>query len=189
MRIAAMHSHQNGLEFIRVHKPSLWAELTSVIAAVDATDCRVPKKKAGKESTFYSQAKLREVMSREFGARDWASQRTCYEVLETHADRKKAVVSGKHPRMPYPQRDFVKERIAVEVQFGKDPIGVFDLLAKHIGFFIGNVIDVGVEILAMKALQEEMTSGVGYYEAQVHNLAREGRGVPAVPLVLIGVTP
>ncbi len=56
-------------------------------------------------------------------------------------------------------------------------------------FFVGDRIDVGVEILPMKALQEQMSSGVAYYEGELYNPIRTGRGVPAVPLVLIGVAP
>ena len=44
-----------------------------------------------------------------------------------------------------------------------------------------------VEILPMKELQSEMSSGPSYYEGELYNLIREGRGVPAVPLVLIGI--
>ena len=33
-----------------------------------------------------------------------------------------------------------------------------------------------------------MSSGVGYYEGELYDLIREGRGVPAVPLVLIGIS-
>jgi hypothetical protein len=97
--------------------------------------------------------------------------------------------SGRRPILSYNQTDFVKERVAVEVQFGKYSFVAYDLFVKHMAFYIGNVIDVGVEILAMKELQEEMASGVGYYEGELYNLIREGRGVPAVPLVLIGVAP
>ena len=43
------------------------------------------------------------------------------------------------------------------------------------------------EIIPMKALQEEMSSGVPYYEGELYNLIREGRGVPSVPLVLSGL--
>lgn len=53
----------------------------------------------------------------------------------------------------------------------------------------GDVIDVAVEILPMKELQNQMSSGVAYYEAELYNLIREGRGVPAVPLILIGIAP
>jgi hypothetical protein len=39
----------------------------------------------------------------------------------------------------------------------------------------------------MKSLQQQMSSGVAYYEGELYNVIRQGRGVPAVPLVLIGV--
>lgn len=61
------------------------------------------------------------------------------------------------------------------------------LFVKHIAFFVGDVIDVGVEILPMKELQVEMSSGIAYYEGELYNLLRQGRGSPAVPLVIIGV--
>ncbi len=63
------------------------------------------------------------------------------------------------------------------------------MISKHLAFFVGDVIDVGVEVLPMKRLQEEMSSGVPYYEGELFNLIREGRGVPAVPLVVIGIVP
>lgn len=91
--------------------------------------------------------------------------------------------------MSYNQTDFIKERVAVEIQFGKYAFVAYDLFVKHMAFFVGDVIDVGVEILPMKELQQEMSSGVAYYEAELYNLIRQGRGVPAVPLVLIGIAP
>lgn len=60
---------------------------------------------------------------------------------------------------------------------------------KHMAFHVGGQIDVGVEIVPMKAMQAEMSSGPGYYEGALFDIARQGRGVPAVPLVLIGVVP
>ena len=48
-------------------------------------------------------------------------------------------------------------------------------------------IKVGVEVLPMKALSDEMSSGPTFYEKDLNNLVRQGRSTPAVPLVLIGV--
>jgi hypothetical protein len=56
-------------------------------------------------------------------------------------------------------------------------------------FFVNDVIDLGVEILPMKELQMQMSSGPGYYEGELYNLIRQGRGVPAVPLIMIGIAP
>jgi len=203
MKIAAMHSHQNGWEFIKVHKPGLWTEIETAIAAVDASKCKVKisKEKRTKGNVFYSPREMNKAMAREFGARTWQEKRTSYWVTEDAkliertmklpaAEQKKQIQDeGRRAIQSYNQTDLVKERIAVEVQFGKYSFVAYDLFVKHMAFYIGNVIDVGVEILAMKALQAEMSSGVGYYEAELYNLIREGRGVPAVPLVLIGVVP
>ncbi len=46
-----------------------------------------------------------------------------------------------------------------------------------------------IEILPMKSLQSHMSSGVAYYEGEFYNVVRQGRGVPAVPLVIIGIAP
>ena len=83
----------------------------------------------------------------------------------------------------------MKDRVAVEVQFGKYSFVAYDLFVKHLAFYIGNRIDVGIEILPMKSLQSDMSSGVPYYEGEFYNVVRQGRGVPAVPLVVIGVEP
>jgi len=85
------------------------------------------------------------------------------------------------------QTDFVKDRVAVEVQFGKYSFVAYDLFVKHLAFYVGDRIDVGVEILPMKSLQAQMSSGVGYYEGELYNIVRQGRGVPAVPLIIIGI--
>ncbi len=109
--------------------------------------------------------------------------------LTPDEQRQEIIEAGKTPIFSYNQTDFVKDRIAIEVQFGKYAFVAYDLFVKHMAFFVGDVIDVGVEILPTKALQNEMSSGVAYYEGELYNLIREGRGVPAVPLILIGVAP
>lgn len=81
----------------------------------------------------------------------------------------------------------MKERVALEVQLGKYAFVAYDLFVKHLAFYVGDKIDVGIEILPMKSLQQHMSSGPAYYEGELYNVVRNGRGVPAVPLVIIGV--
>ena len=75
------------------------------------------------------------------------------------------------------------------MQFGKYAFVAHDLFVKHLAFFVSNIIDLGIEILPMKSLEREMSSGVPYYERDLTNVLRQGRGVPAVPLILFGVEP
>jgi hypothetical protein len=79
--------------------------------------------------------------------------------------------------------------VALEVQFGKYSFVAYDLFVKHLAFYIRDEIDVGIEVIAMKAMQAQMSSGPAYYEGELYNVVRNGRGVPAVPLVIVGVLP
>jgi hypothetical protein len=144
---------------------------------------------------------MNKAMSAAFDTREWSESRTSYWVtsdaqlirktMTMPAAQQKAEIEAASLKAiySYNQTDFVKERVAVEVQFGKYSFVAYDLFVKHMAFFVGDVIDVGIEILPMKELQQQMSSGVSYYEGELYNLIREGRGVPGVPLVLIGVAP
>ena len=108
----------------------------------------------------------------------------------TEGEQRQAIEdAGRTPIMSYNQTDFVKDRVAIEVQFGKYAFVAHDLFVKHLSFYVSDIIDVAIEILPMKELEREMSSGVPYYERDLLNVLRQGRGVPAVPLVLIGVAP
>lgn len=203
MRVVEYYSHLNGLEFLQVHKPALWKEINSVIQSLDARVCRtkVSKEIRTKDKLLYSPIAMNEAMNASFTKHNWKERRTSYWVtsdvklirktMNMPAAQQKAEIEGAglKPISSYNQTDFVKERVAVEVQFGKYSFVAYDLFVKHMAFYVGDVIDVGVEILPMKELQSEMSSGVAYYEGELYNLIREGRGVPAVPLILIGVAP
>ena len=203
MRIVSYYSHLNGLEFLQVHQPGLWAEICKVIEGVDAASCRT---KISKEirtlgHVLYSPIAMNAAMNATFRTLGWHETRTSYWVtsdarlirktMHLPAAQQKAEIeaAGLTPILSYNQTDFVKERVAVEVQFGKYAFVAYDLFVKHMAFYVGDVIDVGIEILPMKELQSLMSSGVAYYEGELYNLIREGRGVPAVPLILIGIAP
>lgn len=109
--------------------------------------------------------------------------------MPTAEQKKEIVAAGETPIFSYNQTDFVKERVAIEIQFGKYAFVAYDLFVKHLAFYIGDHIDVGIEILPMKSLQIQMSSGVAYYEGEFYNVVRQGRGVPAVPLVILGIAP
>jgi hypothetical protein len=83
----------------------------------------------------------------------------------------------------------LKDRIGIGLQFGAALSSPYELFASHIAFYLGDVIDVGIDILPMKELQAQMPSDVSCYEVELCSLKREGRGVLRLPLVLIGVAP
>lgn len=201
MKIVETYSHLNGLEYLLVHHPKLWKELQAVVSAVDS---QTAKNKISKEKTMlgkvlYSPKDMNSQFKKLLTDRGWSESRYDYWVtkdeqlirktmgLPAKEQKKMIEQAGGEAIKSYNQTDFVKQRVAVEVQFGKYSFIAYDLFVKHMAFYVGNEIDVGVEILPMKSLQAQMSSGPGYYEGALYDLIRQGRGVPAVPLVLIGV--
>lgn len=201
MKIAQIYSHLNGLEYLLVHRKRLWAEIRSVIRSVDAAACKtkVSEEKTMRGRLLYSPTAMNAEFKRLLRKKTWAESRVGYwvtrdeklirKIVAKPAAEQKAEIeaAGLSPIYSYNQTDFVKARVALEVQFGKYSFVAYDLFVKHLAFYIGDQIDVGVEILPMKSLQSEMSSGPAYYEGELFNVIRNGRGVPAVPLVVIGV--
>ena len=64
----------------------------------------------------------------------------------------------------------------------------YDLFVKRLAFYVRDEIAVGIEILAMKSMQEQMSPGPGYEGGELHNVIRNGRSIPSVPLVIDGIS-
>ncbi len=201
--MAAYYSHLNGLEYLLVHKPHLWDEIRAVLSGIDAESHRtkVSKEKRIFGKLLFAPAAMNKAIAGGFRKRGWEERRVNYFVTDDERLIRKTMLlsrseqkaeieaAGKIPFPSYNQTDFVKDRCMVEVQFGKYAFIAHDLFVKHMAFYTTDHMDVGVEILPMKSLQAQMSSGVPYYEGALYDLIREGRGVPHVPLVLVGVEP
>lgn len=202
MKIAQVYSHLNGEEFLRVHQPVLWEEVQTAIKNVDAGKAfgKISKEKTRKGDILYSPKKLNKLFKYEFSAKGWKEMRTAYYVnedLQTTREivalkdkkQQKQIITDKGFQAfnTYNQVDFVKERVAVEVQFGKYFSVQYDLHVKHTFFYERGDIDVGIEIIPMHSLMVQMSTGVAWYENELTNIVREGRSNPSVPIVLIGI--
>ena len=203
MQIKARYSHLNGEEYLLVHRRQLWEEVQAVIREVDAYACRtkVSKEKTKRGKVLFSPKDMNQAFKEGLSRLGWTERRSEFWVTDDEKilrrtyplpnEEQKRVIeeAGLTPIRSYNQTDFVKDRVAVEVQFGKYAFVAHDLFVKHLSFYVADIIDVAIEILPMKEMEREMSSGVPYYERDLLNVLRQGRGVPAVPLVLIGVSP
>ena len=204
MKIAQKYSHLNGEEYLIVHHNDLYNEIIKVIESIDAEKFRtkISKEKRKIGNSLLSPIDLNEEFNIEFNKRGWAESRYNYyitlkrelmekSVLMSAKEQKEFLISNgeTEPIYSYNQTDFVKDKIAVEVQFGKYAFVAFDLFVKHMLFNSGGVINLGIEILPTKKMQSQMSSGVAYYEGEVYNVMRQGRNSPPVPLLILGIEP
>jgi len=202
MRITQTFSHLNGEEYLIVHHKALYNEIKSVIDSIDGSQLmnKISAEKTMLGKSLYSPIELNEAFKRRFSEFGWKEKRYQYylttdrkllpKLLALPFEEQKQFLldSGvQEPIHSYKQTDFVKDGIAVEVQFGKYAFVAFDLFVKHLLFYSGGLIDLGIEILPTKKMQSQMSSGVAYYEGEVYNLLRHGRSNPPVPLLILGI--
>ena len=204
MKISEIYSHLNGQEYLLVHHNDVYSEIIDVINSLDAQSLKskISKEKTMIDKVLFSPIELNKAFNLRFRKLGWKESRYQYyvttnrdllpDLITLPFDKQKELLikSGvQNPIHSYKQTDFVKERIAIEVQFGKYAFVAFDLFVKHLLFYSGGIINVGIEILPMKKLQSEMSSGVAYFEGEVYNILRHGRNNPPVPLVVMGIEP
>jgi hypothetical protein len=202
MKIAQKYSHLNGEEYLIVHHSELYSEIIDTIQSIDAstfmTKESMEKTMTGK--MLYSPIELNKTFNEKFNRLGWNESRYRYyittdqkvlpELITLPYDQQKDFLISKgipEPISSYKQTDFVKDQIAVEVQFGKYAFVAFDLFVKHLLFYSGGVINLGIEVLPTKKMQSQMSSGVAYYEGEVYNILRHGRNNPPVPLLILGI--
>ncbi len=204
MRIAQKYSHLNGEEYLIVHHNELYNEIKEVISSINADDFRtkISKEIRKKGIKLLSPIDLNKAFNQEFNKKGWAESRYNYYITLNRELMEKSILmpakeqkdflikSGeKEPIYSYNQTDFVKDKIAVEIQFGKYAFVAFDLFVKHMLFYSGGVVNLGIEILPTKEMQKQMSNGVAYFEGEVYNVMRQGRNSPPVPLLILGIEP
>ncbi len=167
------------------------SELREIHRIVAAVDSKVHKTKVSREKTMpgkilYEPRSLNGAFDKGFEACGWKKHKVHCEYPTDY------YVSGYAPitssRGAFREIDFIKNRIGVEVQFGKYSFMVYNVCAKMTIFHKMDLIDVGVEIVPLKSLADEMSTGVSYFEQIVWDLEHRGVADIDIPVLILGIT-
>lgn len=164
MRLAAQYSFNGGLEAVTERYRHLLEEVKDAIRAVDASRHRDKESREERRQRrmLYIPVGLNKAFQAELYPKGWVNRKVDCQYPTTYylADYKiRASLKG-----AYRDMDFVKEGLGVEVQFGKYSFMVYNVCAKMTIFRNLKIIDCGIEVVPVKALALEMSSGVSYFE-------------------------
>lgn len=187
MQIAGTYSFNGGQRAVTRKYPDLLEEIKQAITQVDTGIC---KTKASKEKTMagtmlFSPVAMNEEFKRVLFPLQWKAIRVNCDYPNTYYSQgytPKKLRSGAFREM-----DFVKRKLGVEVQFGKYAFMVYNVCAKMTIFRNLGHIDTGIEIVPVKALADEMSSGVSYFEQFVWDLEKRGVSNIDIPVLILGV--
>jgi hypothetical protein len=176
MKTVYEYSHLGGSEILLVRYPEIEREIYAVIQAVKGERTKISKEKTKMGRALYSPVNMNRQFAMAFQAKGYRELRDTYAIELPDSD---ISIPG-----AFKQIDFVKDKVLVEVQFGKYAFMFYDM-AKFQYFFNENKADVGIEIVPCHALHKEMSSGVSYGEQLVYDIERLKRHFPAVPVKVI----
>jgi hypothetical protein len=176
IKVVYEYSHLGGSEILTVRYPRLKDEIYVAIAEVSAPATKQSREKTMRGRMLVDPKAMNRGFRQAFHSRGYLQLRDTYTIRIPDSE---VAIPG-----AFKQVDFVKDKVLVEVQFGKYAFMFYDM-AKFQYFFNESMADVGVEIVPCHALHQRMSTGVSYGEQLVYDIERLKRQFPAVPVKAI----
>ena len=138
-----------------------------------------------KGQLLYSPIALNKTIKEPLFAQGWVNHRVdCQYSAKYYTPEYTATVTE---NVGFRDMDFVKEKLGVEVQFGKYSFMVYNVAAKMTIFRNLGFIDTGIEVVPVKRFAQQMSSGVSYFEQFVWDLEQRGTADIDVPVLILGI--
>ncbi len=186
MRIQGIYSFNKGKEIIERAHPQLVIEIQEIILSIDASQYKnkESKEKTMKGKMLFSPRRLNKAFKLEFEKAGWNKVRVPCDYSRNYYVTS---YNGSNTRGAFREMDFVKDKLGVELQFGKYAFMVYNVCAKMTIFNKLNHIKYGIEIVPIKELAESMSTGVSYFEQFVWDLEHRGISDIDIPVMIFGI--
>ena len=175
-----MYSHSKGEQFIRDKHEKELIEVVEIINSVNASQfkTKISKEKTMRGIKLYNPSEINNEFMNLFTQKNWRKIRISTET--------KIIETGKVHK-GYREMDFVKNKLGVEVQFGKYAFQIYNVLAKMTIFAKQGIIDSGIEVVPMHEMTDEMSTGIGSFEQMKTDLEYRGESNIDIPTLILGI--
>jgi hypothetical protein len=187
VRIVAKYSFNDGEPAVGAKYPHLLGEVEEIIQAVNALGLKTKRsrEKTMRGKMLYSPVRLNAAFKAQFQKRGWLPVRVKCEYPDRFylANYTPPPVAG----APFREMDYVKDKLGIEVQFGKYAFMVYNVCAKMTIFSKLGHIDAGIEIVPVKEFADQMSTGVSYFEQFIWDLEKRGVADIDIPVLILGI--
>lgn len=187
MRIVGKYPFNDPKGIVEANYKTELAEIEQAITAIEAHKhyVKVSEEKTKKGRLLYSPIALNKGLDEELIPMGWVKHRVpCDYPTQYYVGDYKAPKLNKGA---FREIDYVKNRVGVEIQFGKYSFMVYNVAAKMTIFHNLGLIDVGIEVVPVKELATKMSSGVSYFEQFLWDLEQRGTSNIDIPVLVIGI--
>ena len=180
MEIIAKFSFNKGREFIEKHHKTEFQDLKRIVASVEASrfKTKVSEEKTMRGKMLYNPKEMNKEFKRLLKENEWETRRITVKTFVSE-------IGQEH--IGFREMDAVRNKLGVEIQFGKYAFMVYNVAAKMTIFNKQGIIDSGIEIVPMLSLANEMSSGVSYFEQIKTDLEYRGVSNIDIPVLVLGL--
>ena len=187
MKVVNTYSFKGGEDFLKKNHPNEFQEVLETIAALDATLCltKESKEKTKKGKLLFSPVDMNNYLKLVFHQKGWTKK--------SKDGKKKKFIEPRHAfrKGRFREMDGLKNKVGLEVQFGKYAFMGYDIFSKMVIFNKLGYIECGVEIVPSSELVKQMSTGVSSFDQLLVDFENRGESNIDIPVfvVSLGLTP
>ena len=180
MEINDIYSFKGGKEFLEKNHMGELEDVINAIKSLDINKILTKKsKEKNKPSIIFSPIDMNKELSNFLHDRGWT---------ESNVNSKKGL---KEPKLYLNTREFramdgLKNKVGLEVQFGKYAFMGYDIFSKMPIFKNKGLIDCGIEVVLSNSMIPHMSTGVSSFNQIIMDIKARGESDLDIPVLIIG---
>jgi hypothetical protein len=178
MKVIDIYSHKQGLEFIDKHHPQELQDILDAIAFVNAADCFCKKSKEKHKDVVMSPKIMNKKMKQFLCEKGWTKKKPN---SKKGFKEPRVYLDGQYFR----EMDGIKNKVGLEIQFGKYSFMGYDILSKMPIFASMGLIECGIEIVATSGMK--LSTGVSLFHQIANDLKYRGVADLDIPTLILGI--
>lgn len=183
MKVINTYSFKGGEKFLQTKHPKELDEVFEAIKALDATLCltKESKEKTKKGQVLFSPVDMNNYLKLVFHQKGW-TEKSKDGKKRKFAEPRHAFGKGRFREM-----DGIKNKVGLEIQFGKYAFMGYDIFSKMIIFKNLKYIECGVEIVPSVELVRQMSTGVSSFEQLLVDFENRGESNIDIPVYVLSI--
>ena len=182
MKIVNTYSFKNGEKFLKEKHPKELAEVLEAIKNLDAATCLTKEsaEKTMKGALLFSPRDMNHHLKTALHKKNWTAKAN--DKKKEYAEPRHAFGGGRFREM-----DGMKNKVGLEIQFGKYAFMGYDIFSKMIIFKNLGYIECGIEVVPAEELVKQMSTGVSSFDQLLVDFNNRGESNIDIPVFIVGI--
>lgn len=182
MEIINTYSFKGGEKFLKEKHPKELSDVLKAINGVDAVFCLTKEsaEKTMKGELLFSPRDMNEHLKFALHEQGWTAKVDGRK--KKYAEPRHAFGGGRFREM-----DGIKNKVGLEIQFGKYAFMGYDIFSKMIIFKNLGYIECGIEVVPAEELVKHMSTGVSSFDQLLVDFENRGESDIDIPVFVIGI--